>query len=143
MPPCKGTRADGSPCRADARRGSEYCVFHDNATADAMAAGRAAGNEGNRRRALAKPNPAAEARLRPWRQLDAATLASAKAATPLEVAVLVADTIDQVRAGEISPTVANSVGYLAQTLAKLHEQIETDRKIDFILEVLQERRLRG
>lgn len=143
MAQCKATKTDGSPCRADARRGSEYCIFHDPATAATMEAGRREGNDGNRRRALAKPNPAADARLRPWRQLDGATLANAQAATPLEVAVLVADTIDQVRAGDISPTVANSVGYLAQTLAKLHEQIVTESKIDMILEVIQQRRLGG
>ena len=40
---CAGVTRDGTPCNAPPLLGGDYCVFHDPARAEEIAAGRAAG----------------------------------------------------------------------------------------------------
>ena len=58
--------------------------------------------------------------LTPWRGQDDETLIWKKP-TPTDVVVLLADTIDHVRVGNMDPKVANSVGYLGGIILKALE----------------------
>jgi hypothetical protein len=46
-----------------------------------------------------------------------------------DVAILISETINQVRRGELDPRVANAVGYLANVLIKAVEQGDTEKRL--------------
>jgi hypothetical protein len=96
----QGRRHDGEKCRARPIVGSGYCFFHDPAKAAKRAAAQSAGDQ--RIRIAVLPATAPDARL-----LDAGDLVN-----------LLADTINQVRRGEIDPRVANAIGYLGGLILK-------------------------
>jgi hypothetical protein len=52
---CTATRADGQPCRAYAVKGSSFCLFHDPAHQEALAASRSQGGATPRRRTRRLP----------------------------------------------------------------------------------------
>lgn len=84
-------------------KASAYCFFHDPACAGQRTRARRAG--GHRNRAAILPPTA------PTRRLG----------TAADVTDLLAETINQVRRGELDPKVANSVGYLASVLLRAIE----------------------
>lgn len=125
---CKATRTDGAPCRAEAAKGKDYCLFHDPDKVELMTAARRAGSDANAQR-IERDRPVSQApAAKPWRGL-AKEVTTLETAEPVEVAVLIGDTIDQVRTGEISPQVANSIGYLAQILVKVFETVELEERL--------------
>ena len=108
---CEHIKSDGQSCRAHATSGSPYCFFHDPATSEERTAAQRAGGQANR------PAVAREA---PVRELE----------TSSHVARLLAETINNVRRGELDPKVANSVGYLANILVKTLEQSEIAERLE-------------
>jgi hypothetical protein len=50
---------------------------------------------------------------------------------------LIAQTINQVRRGEIDPKIANSVGYLANLLLRALRETETERRVGAVEEALR------
>jgi hypothetical protein len=114
-PRCKLARADGTPCRANARPPSDFCIFHDPALAERRA----------------------EARRNGGRSRKAAVLADSKdlpVRNAADVTALLAATINEVRQGKLDPKIANAVGYLAGVLLRaleigdLAEQLASLRK---------------
>jgi hypothetical protein len=97
---CQFRRNDGRRCGANAQSGKTLCVFHDPARA---AAGRRARRLGGINRSRA-----------------AAILPSETPDNPLsstqDVSLLLGESINQVRRGQLDPRVANAVGYLASIL---------------------------
>ena len=92
---CEQVMPNGRRCRVRRTRGSSYCFFHaPERRADRTAARRAGGLK-KRMASLPEVTPDAP-------------LASAR-----DVGRLLAQTINQVRRGELNPKVANAVGYLA------------------------------
>lgn len=143
MAQCKATRRDGSPCRGDAANGGDFCVFHDPAKAPIMQAGKLAGGEANARRFEGRPGaPAKGGPVKPWRGL-AKEIETLQTAEPVEVAVLIGDTIDQVRTGDISPQIANSIGYLATILVKIHETVELEERLEAVEDYIRRQKLEG
>lgn len=116
---CKATKADGKPCKGDPIDGSEYCFFHDPESRDAHIDAAKRGGTGNQRQTLAT--------VKPWRDVVITATPS-----PVEVVNLLAQTIDDVRTGEIDVKVANSVGYLAGVMMKAIEQNELSDRLDQI-----------
>ncbi len=108
---CQGRKPDGGSCRTQATAGSDYCFFHDPAKAQERAAAQSAGGQRNRIAVL--PTTAPDARLR-----EAG-----------DVVKLLAETINQVRRGEIDPKVANAVGYLGALLLKAIGATETENRL--------------
>ncbi|MGO9604170.1 MAG: hypothetical protein ACLQAT_12355 [Candidatus Binataceae bacterium] len=53
----------------------------------------------------------------------------AKLESPQDAVKLLADTINQVRRGEVDPKIANTVGYLAGLLLKGLRDSETERRL--------------
>ena len=60
-------------------------------------------------------------------------------ATPRDVVILLASTINEVREGRIDPRVANTIGFLAGHLIRALEISEVDRKIEEVHAVLLQR----
>jgi hypothetical protein len=106
---CRHIKRDGSRCRANTRHGSEFCFFHDPASALARDAARKAGGiERSRKAAVLPPDT-------PNKSVTGAA----------DVVDLLAETINQVRRGELDARVAYTIGHLAGILLKArHEQIE-------------------
>jgi hypothetical protein len=103
---CKFRKKDGSSCGANAQPGNGLCVFHDPArAADGQRARRAGG--------VKRSRPA------PVLPLDTP---DHPLASPNDVSQLLANSINQLRRGELDPRVANSVGYLATVLLRALEQ---------------------
>jgi hypothetical protein len=95
----------GERCNADAQTGKRVCVFHDpNKASDGRRARRAGGITRSRAATVL--------------QLDTPD-------HPLgdtnQVSVLLADSINRLRRGQLDPRVANAMGYLASVLLKALE----------------------
>jgi hypothetical protein len=103
---CEFRKKNRESCGADAQIGKNLCVFHDPARADD---GRRARQAGGVRRSQA-----------------AAVLPSDTQDHPLgdanQVSALLADSINQLRRGQLDPRVANGIGYLASVLLKALDQ---------------------
>ncbi len=59
---------------------------------------------------------------------------------PQEVAVLLESTINGVRSGEISPNIANTVGYLASHILRALEASNLDQRVEMVESILLERK---
>lgn len=110
MTQCKATRRDGQPCGAQAQAGREWCYFHDPEKAEEVRAAKSKGGSKVTTLTVVKP----------WRgQPDEVTVL--KSPTTIDIVSLLADTIDEVKAGKIDPRVANAVGYLSGVMLKALE----------------------
>ena len=110
---CRHIKADGSRCRANVRHGSHYCFFHDpDSSAEREAARRNGGRERSRR-ATVLPADTSDRRL----------------TSAADVTGLLAETINQVRRGEIEPRISNAIGYLADILLRAKEKDETEQRL--------------
>ncbi len=97
---CEFRKKNGDRCRADAQSGKTICVFHDPTRA----------SDGQRARRAGGFN-----RTRPAAVLSGDT-PDHPLATPKDVSALLAQSINQLRRGELDPKVANCVGYLSGVL---------------------------
>jgi len=110
---CQLLKKNGMSCSADAQVGKSVCIFHDpERSSDAVRARRAGG--------IARSQPAS-------------VLSHDTLEQPLrcvkEVSILLGDSINRVRRGEIDPRVANTVGYLSAILLKALEQGEVEERL--------------
>jgi hypothetical protein len=110
-PRCEHLKGDGQRCEASALGGSRWCFFHDPAKAEQRTAARRAG--GTATRAIVLP-------------ADAPNVMIESAA---DVRRLLAETISQVRRGDLDPRVANCVGYLAGQVLTAFEKDELEQRI--------------
>jgi len=117
---CRYIKSDRSGCRANARHGSIYCFFHDPDSAIVSEAARKNGGRKRSRRAAVLP---ADTRDQP---LDSVS----------DVTVLLAETINQVRRGQIDPRISNAVGYLAGILLRAKEKDELEQRLARLESVL-------
>ena len=103
---CHSRKKNGKRCGADAQSGKEVCIFHDpDSAADRHRARRAGGiNRSRMVRALPLDTP------------------THPLGNTRDVATLIADSINQVRRGQLDVRVANAVGYLASVLLRALEQ---------------------
>jgi len=103
---CEFRKRNGERCNADAQAGKSLCVFHDPAKA----------SEGRRARRAGGIT----------RSRAAAVLPSSTPDHPLgntkEVSAFLADSINQLRRGQLDPRVANGMGYLTNVLLRALEQ---------------------
>ena len=97
---CSFGNKGGGRCRADAQSGKTMCIFHDPTRA---ADGRRARRMGGINRSRTAAVLPVEAPDNPLRNTQ-------------DVSTLLAESINQVRRGQLDPRVANSVGHLASIL---------------------------
>ena len=106
MAKCRFQKKNGAKCNADTQAGKEVCVFHDPAKVE----------DGRRARRTGGIN----------RSRAAAVLPAATPDHPLgttkDVSDLLAESINQLRRGQLDPRVANAVGYLTSVLLRALEQ---------------------
>jgi hypothetical protein len=108
---CEAARSDGSKCKAPALPGSPFCFFHDPTKADERREAQSLGGRQNRMRTLDASAP------------------EVKVKDCQDVVMLISDTINQVRRGQIDPRVANAVGYLANVLIRAVEQGDLEKRL--------------
>jgi hypothetical protein len=120
MAKCKATRRDGTECQAQAQAGREYCYFHDPTKAEAVKAARSRGGS-----SIKTLTPKA---IKPWRGEPGETMVI-RSPRPQDVVNLLADTIDEVKAGQIDPKIANAVGYLSNVILKAFETEALDERL--------------
>lgn len=123
MPKCKAFTKEGKACQAQAQIGREYCFIHDPEKVEEV---KTAQSRGGTSIKTIDPN-----QYRPWRgsRGDVTVLRSPR---PQDVVNLLADTIDEVKTGQIDPRVANAVGYLAGILVKALEVEAIDDRLTAI-----------
>ena len=113
MNKCTARKKDGSRCTADPQAGREVCVFHDP---EKIEDGHRARQKGGIRR-----------------NQSASVLPLGTRDHPLEkssdTALLLADSINQLRRGELDPRVANAIGYLASIQLRAFEQSTMEKRI--------------
>jgi len=120
MSDCKHIKPDGEQCRARAMKGSDYCFTHNPDT------------QVEKHLAVVKGGLASK-RVK----LDLEPL-SIK--TPQEVSMLLENTINGVRSGEIPPNIANTIGYLAGHALKALEASNLDQRVEMVESILLERK---
>jgi len=103
---CKFLTKNDTRCKADVQTGKDFCIFHDPLKVeDGRRARRAGGMKRSRPAAVLSP-------LTPDYPLT----------RPAEVSSLLADSINQLRRGQLDPGVANSIGYLSSVQLRSFEQ---------------------
>ena len=119
---CKYIKADGEQCRANAMKNSDYCFAHNPDTQTERHLAVVKGGLNSRRVAL--------------------YLEPLSIRTPQEIGLLLEDTINRVRGGEIPSNIANSIGFLAGHALRALEASDLDQRIEIVESVLSLRRRR-
>jgi hypothetical protein len=110
---CQFRKEDGLQCRANAQPENGLCIFHDPAKAAEVKQARRAG--GLTRSKLAR--------------VLAADVPDIELTSSKDAAGFLANTISQVRRGELDTRVANAVGYLTTILLKALEQSAVEERM--------------
>ena len=113
MKTCSGKRSDGSSCAAHARKGSQYCFFHDKEVAK------------QRRVAQSKGGSRGKARLQPLCPSEDFDLS-----TPEGIVASVQFIFNRLVRGEIEPKSAYAMAYLCECARKLHEMMVVKKDIE-------------
>jgi len=115
---CKFIKADGELCNANAMSESNFCYTHNPEISDEEK--REAKQRGGQARALtiANPLPALEIR------------------EPGDAVLLIVDTINRVRAGELDIRTANCLGFLTDKLLKAFEISRLNDRVAIIERVI-------
>ena len=115
---CKFIKPDGQNCEAYAVKETEFCYFHNPDISDEEK--REAQTNGGANRALTLKEP----------------LLAMPIANQDDAVLLVADTINRVRAGKLDIRTANCLGFLADKLLKALEASQTNDKLERIERLL-------
>ena len=118
---CEKTKRNGQKCRAMAMEGSRYCFFHNPTTRKTRKAAQQRGGQANGPMVL--PADAADLPLHSGK----------------DVAVFLAESINQVRKGQLSPKIAGAVGYLTGLLMKALETTDIEERLTKVEKVLETR----
>lgn len=119
---CHFTRPNGQRCKATVQAGKELCVFHDPARAEQVRQARRAGGITRTRGTIILPTHA------PYLPLQ----------NQMEIAALLAETINQVRRGQLDARTANTICFLSNALSRVLDQGSTEQRLAK-LEAQQER----
>lgn len=118
---CQFIKEDGSQCGAKAIKETMYCFSHNPDT------------QHQKHLAVVRGGQA--------RKDIEVHLSPIELKTPQQVVVLLADTINQVRAGEVPPNIANTIGYLAGHMLKAIEVANLDQRLELVESVMIERKM--
>lgn len=112
---CQHTKDDGQPCGGFAMTGADFCYLHNpDIPADEKRLAQVRGGSNRAVMTVADPLPPVK--------LD----------TPNDAVTLLAETINQVRAGRLDVRVANCIGVLSGHLIKALEVAQLKDKIEII-----------
>lgn len=110
---CVFLRPGGVQCRANAQAGDKYCFFHSPRTGEKRKLARRAGGIARSAKAAVLGPQAPELELQ-----DAG-----------QVKLLLGETINQVRRGELDPKISNAIGYLAGILVRVIETADIEIRL--------------
>lgn len=110
-------------CGANAMRESEFCYLHNSSIPDEEK--RDAQKRGGESKSLTVSNP----------------LPPIIITQPKDVIILITDTINRVRLGELDTRVANCLGVLSGHLLKAFEIAEMENRMESIERIILERRV--
>jgi hypothetical protein len=110
---CRFRKKDGTRCGANAQPAVGFCVFHDPARIEDGRRARRAGGISRSRVATVLPPDTPDL-----------TLCNTQ-----DVSNLLAQSINQLRRGQLDPKVANAVGYLASVLLRSLEQGRIEERV--------------
>ena len=114
QPKCEHIKNDGEECQASLMSGSKYCYFHSpEISPEERKISQKRGGE-NRKIILSSP-------------LDPITLQK-----PKDVVLLLSETINKVRTGEMDIKIANCIGVLSGHLTKALELTEVEERVEVI-----------
>ena len=118
---CMATKPDGLRCKATALPGLDCCLFHDPSRATERRAAKSRGGQGNRMKTLDPATP------------------DVNVTNAADVVALMAETINQVRKGDIDPRVANTIAYLADVSLRTIRVSEYEARMRTLEQVLRRR----
>jgi len=121
---CSFIKPDGTQCNANAMSGLDYCYTHNPDISDEEK--REAKQRGGQNRAVAISEP-----LPPLAIVE-----------PNDAVLLIVDTINRVRAGELDIRVANCLGFLTDKLLKAFEISKLNDRVEIIERVILEKKNR-
>jgi hypothetical protein len=116
---CEFIKKDGQKCEAHAIKETEFCYFHNPDISDEEK--REAQTNGGANRALTLKEP----------------LPVLPIAKPEDAVLLIADTINRVRAGTLDIRTANCLGFLSDKLLKAMETSRLNDRVEIIEQVIQ------
>lgn len=110
---CTHTNKNGKTCNSKAMRDSEFCYYHNpNVTDEAKRISRRKGGLTNKPKSI---------------HLEPLPLKTSD-----DVLVLLADTINKVRSGDMDIRIANTLGYLSMQLLKAMDNITIEKRISLL-----------
>lgn len=118
---CKHIRPDGTQCNAYAMSGSDYCYMHNPEISEEEK------QKARQKGGLGRP-------------IIANPLPPIKITEPSDLALLLVDVINRVRAGEMDVKVANCLGFLSDKLLKAYEVSKLNDRLEIIERVVLEKR---
>lgn len=121
---CEFIKPDGQKCEAHAIKDSEFCYFHNPDISDEDK--REAQSNGGKTKALTLKEP----------------LPVLPIAKPEDAVLLIADTINRVRAGTLDIRTANCLGFLSDKLLKAFETSRLNDRVEIIERVVLEKKQR-
>jgi len=119
---CSFTKPDEKQCNANAMSEADYCYTHNPDISDEEK--REAKQRGGQNRAVAISEP----------------LPPLAIAEPNDAVLLIVDTINRVRAGELDIRVANCLGFLTDKLLKAFEVSKLNDRVEIIERVILEKK---
>lgn len=119
---CVLIKQDENQCNANSMQDSEYCYLHNpDIPEEVKKEAQSRGGEANKV-AVKEPLPPISIK------------------TPQDILILAEDTINRVRAGEIDPRVATTIGYLANVAQKAIEASNLDERLEVVESILLQRK---
>ena len=118
---CKHTKENGEQCNGNAMTGSDFCYTHNPDISEEEKLEAKARGGSNRALTINNPLP-----VMPINE-------------PQDAIMLIADTINRVRAGELDIRTANCLGFLTDKLLKAFEVAKLNDKVDFVNQLLEKR----
>lgn len=110
---CQFRKQDGKQCRANAQLGKNVCVFHDPTRVEDGRRARREGGISRSRTVVVLPPQTPNVPLR----------------NQADIAAFLAETINQVRRGELDARTGNTLGFLANTLSRVLDQGDTEERL--------------
>jgi hypothetical protein len=111
---CTFQKSDGTKCQANAQSDKPTCCFHDATRKEQGRQARRAGGMTRSKPAVVLPTHTPDARLE----------------NTSDVSKVLAETINQIRRGELDPRIGNAVGYLAGVLLRALEQGDLEARLE-------------
>lgn len=111
---CQFVKPDDNECKANAMRDAEFCYLHNpKISEDEKYFSQSRGGKGNKHTLQVPLEPI-------------------KVKNPSDVVVLLEDTINKVRSGELDLRTANCIGYLSGHITKALEIANIEKRIEII-----------